>query len=671
MPIETLRPITEFRATRHVLLAVPAAAFLLLIAAPAIAAELQEGVVEEMRFLKEETVSIAVGHEQPISEAPSNVYVITDEDIRQSGATDIPTVLRRIPGIEVMQMTGADFNVSARGDNQLQANKLLAMVDGRSIYNDVQGFVLWKAIPVTLAEIKRIEVLKGPASALYGFNAFDGVVNIITKSPEEMKGTTLQFGGGEFGTITSSAVQAGTYEKLGYRLSVGRDQNNQWRNRDALALRSHKFNVETHYALTGESKLVVSGGLVDLNRFDGVLFESSLSRSNASQAYANIGYETPNTFVRSYWMESTYNPDILPHPFLDGLFHGTDRDGHSPLSFTTNTYNLDGQHALKFGTSLRFTYGVNYRRNTVSGNGVDTSAIEDRLGLYIQNEWKPVRELTVVAGVRYDLDTFIHPTVSPRIAILLSPKPEQVFRAAFSVGYRPPTLFETHADLRFPSPFNPPGTPPLKFLGTTNQIPEQIVSYEIGYQEWFFKHRLRIRADLFANLLRDLFDPRFDNSLRTVFLENRKERANIVGGEAGIEFLATSWLSGFVNYSSRHIGTNFGGNVTRAGPAYKVNAGLRGEWDNGLSGEVTVHHVAAATYPIDPDFDNTPLFGIPVPDARVGSYNLLNLRAGYRFWHEKAEVAVSIFNALNDRHKEHPLGDTIGSRVMGWLTIRW
>lgn len=80
---------------------------------PAMAAELQEGVVEELRLLKEETVSIAVRHEQPISEAPSNVYVITDEDIRQSGATDIPTLLRRIPGIDVMQMSGADFNVSA------------------------------------------------------------------------------------------------------------------------------------------------------------------------------------------------------------------------------------------------------------------------------------------------------------------------------------------------------------------------------------------------------------------------------------------------------------------------------------------------------------------------------------------------------------------------------
>src|SRR5436853_6972261 len=114
-----------------------------------------QALIPELELIKgEETVSIASRYEQPISQAPSNVYVITDEDIRQSGATDLPTVLRRVPGIEVMQMTGADFNVSVRGDNQLTANKLLVMVDGRSIYVDSQGLVFWKAIPVTLPEIK-------------------------------------------------------------------------------------------------------------------------------------------------------------------------------------------------------------------------------------------------------------------------------------------------------------------------------------------------------------------------------------------------------------------------------------------------------------------------------------------------------------------------------------
>src|SRR6185369_4322482 len=173
--------------------------------------------IPELELIKEEeTVSIASRYEQPISQAPSDVYVITDEDIRNSGATEIPTILRRIPGMEVMQTTGADFNVSVRGNNQLEANKLLVMVDGRSIYVDVAGVVHWKLLPVTLPEIKRIEVLKGPASAVYGFNSFDGIINIITKSPQEMKGTTLQFGGGSYGTISSAAIQAGTAGNFGY-----------------------------------------------------------------------------------------------------------------------------------------------------------------------------------------------------------------------------------------------------------------------------------------------------------------------------------------------------------------------------------------------------------------------------------------------------------------------
>ena len=96
--------------------------------------------IPELQLIKEEeTVSIASRYEQPISQAPSNVHVITDEDIRHSGATDIPTILRRIPGIEVMQMSGADFNVSARGNNQPFANKMLVLVDGRSIYIDEIG----------------------------------------------------------------------------------------------------------------------------------------------------------------------------------------------------------------------------------------------------------------------------------------------------------------------------------------------------------------------------------------------------------------------------------------------------------------------------------------------------------------------------------------------------
>ena len=638
--------------------------------------ESANAVAEELELLKEEeTVSIAVRHEQPISQAPSNVYVITDEDIRQSGAPDLPTVLRRIPGMEVMQTTGADFNVSMRGDNQLAANKLLVMVDGRSIYIDAQGLVLWKLLPVTLPEIKRIEVLKGPASALYGYNAFDGIINIITKSPDEIKGTTLQFGGGEFGTISSSAIHAGKVDKFGYRLSIGHDQNGQWRNRDALAFRDYKFNIHTEYAISNESMFKLSGGLVDSNRFDGPLSRFSISQTTPVQAYVNVAYERPNFFLRSWWLETNSTSFESPS-FLGGLAsHGLDRNFNRLNPFRANTYNIEAQHSIELGATNRFSYGANYRHNTLSANIIDQFRREDRLGFYVQDEWKVARPLTIVAGARYDLDTFINPTVSPRIAFLYQPIPDHTFRTSFSIAYRPPTLLDSHLDVRsvvtLPPPF--PSPPPTRTTGSMNLDPEKIMSYEVGYQGWYLKHRLRLRVDLFFNRISELI------SFQSGSTPTNQGEADIYGGEAGVEFIATRWLSGFANYSYQEVSQTFTEDVRRAAPRFKYNAGLRGEWDNGVSTEIAFHHYGAVTYPINQAFFSFAPFGIVAPNARVGSYNLLNFRIGYRFWQQRAasgymreaEVAFAAFNALNDRHREYPLGDTIGSRVMGWLTLKF
>ncbi len=645
---------------------------------------------EELELLKEEeTVSIASRYEQPISQAPSNVYVITDEDIRQSGAIDLPTVLRRVPGLEVMQVTGADFNVSARGDNQPFANKMLVMVDGRSIYLDVQGTVFWKSIPVTLPEIKRIEVLKGPASAVYGLNAFDGVINIITKSPEEMNGTTLQFGGGEQGTISSAGIHAGTVGKFGYRLSLGRDQTQQWRDRDALAFRSHKFNVQTEYALSAVSKLQVSGGLVETNRYDGQVGEVTSNSTRPSLGYANVLYEQGAFLIRAWWSGYTDDPTISPSSQLANVLRITDRNGSSTNPFSGNTYNVDLQHAANLWATNRMLYGLTYRHNSLSSSAIDQFSREDRLGLFLQDEWRPITALTIVAGLRYDLHTQINGTWSPRVAILYQPFEGHTFHLSGSVAYRPPTLFESHQDQRvtttiptgLPFPFPPTVSSTVPVTGSTRLAPEQIISYEAGYQGWYWKHRLRLRADAFFNHVSDLIGSRIAPSGASEFV-NDQGAADIYGGEAGIEFLATRWLSGFANYAYEEISQSFSGTVRRGAPRSKVSAGLRAEWENGLSGEIGYYYVGGATYPIAQSLKllaDVPTTGVIVPSERIDSYNLLNMRAGYRFWQQKAaagymrdaEVAVSVFNALNDEHKEHPLGDLIGRRVMGWLTLRF
>ena len=310
----------------------------------------------------------------------------------------------------------------------------------------------------------------------------------------------------------------------------------------------------------------------------------------------------------------------------------------------------------------------------MSSNAISAFSQENRFGLYVQDEWHASSNVTLVGGARYDLDTFINPTISPRVALIYQPMSEHTFRAALSVSYRPPTIAEMRADLRASS--NPPLPPSTAFIIGPNALaPEQIISYEVGYQGWFFRHRVRVRSDLFYNHISDLISTRnVTPTLATSF--NDRGDADIYGGEAGVEYLATEWLSGFANLSYQEINQSFTGRVQRGGPQLKWNIGLRGDWDSGLNGEAGLYHVDGAVYPPGQSFSSLSDAGlVTLPDPRVGSYNLLNLRAGYRFWQQKAaagymrdaEVAISVFNALNDEHKEHPLGDLIARRVMGWI----
>jgi iron complex outermembrane receptor protein len=318
------------------------------------------------------------------------------------------------------------------------------------------------------------------------------------------------------------------------------------------------------------------------------------------------------------------------------------------------------------------TYGLNYRHNTFSCNCISSFGKENRLGMYVQGEWSILPSVNVIGGLRYDLHTQINPTYSPRLAVLYTPIPGHTLRAQASVAYRPPTLFETYEDVRLtPTVANPlfPTSNPI--TGSRNLHPEKIVSYELGYQGWFYRHRIRVRADLFFNRISNLISLESTSIMTTTVNSDKTE---IYGGEAGVEFQAASWLTGFANYSFQEIGSNITGLGRRGAPQSKVNAGLRGEWDNGINGEVVLHYVGSATYPLAQSFE---IFGVS-PGTWVSDYTLLNFRAGYRFWEQdtaagarrSAEAAVSVFNALDDGHKEHPLGDLIERRVMAWLTLK-
>jgi iron complex outermembrane receptor protein len=627
---------------------------------------------DDLQFLAEETVVTSSYEEQPISEAPSNIYVIRAEDIEQSGATDLPTLLRWIPGISVIERTGGQFNVSARGDNQELANKMLILIDGRSAYIDAQGVAPWKGLPVSLQEIQRVEVLKGPASSIYGFNAFDGVINIITKTPKEAKGITAQIGGGEFGTIRSTAIYANRHDRLGYRLAYSHDQNNKWRDRNSLAYRANRFNGLVNYHLPNQGNIRVEGGLIDSNRLDAAAEIVQFDTPN-TLSYARIGYEQENFFVRAFWSRQTNTVDFMPVPPLTGIISVEDSSGRSSgIPFDNTTYNVISQGQRSIGTTHTLIAGLNYRHNSLSSTQISSFSREERLGLYLQDEWRPLKQAWLNAGIRLDLHSEINPTYSPRIALFYSPIADHTFRISGTVGYRAPTLLETNGDtVTTVTVFGFSTTNTLE--GSSNLKPEKIVSYEAEYQGWFWNHRLRPRLALFWNHITNLIGVETTSMTSSTYF-NTSAVADIRGVEVGVEFLATPWLRGFANYSYQDTKQSITGNLRRGGPSSMVNAGLNLNFDNGLNGNVVFHYVGSATYPVRPEFAQFSGLGLipanAIPNDRVPSYTLLNLRGGYWFWNKQAELAVSVYNTLNDRHREYPTGPVIGSRVMGWFTLK-
>ena len=247
------------------------------------------------------------------------------------------------------------------------------------------------------------------------------------------------------------------------------------------------------------------------------------------------------------------------------------------------------------------------------------------------------------------------------------------------VAYRPPTMFESfalnQAVITLPPPAISP--PPTVARGSSNLDPERIISYELGYQGWFWAHRLRLRANLFFNHITDLINV-ITVSPGVASYINIPGQADIYGGEVGMEALLTQWFTGFANVTYQDVGQSFIDTSKRGVPQWIINAGLRGNFGTTWNGELLFHHVASTDYPLtNTILQLAPLSGMGPPSQTVGSYNLLNLRLGYRFWQEtttdgsrrEAELALSVFNALNDTHREHPLGDLLGTRVMGWLTV--
>jgi iron complex outermembrane recepter protein len=297
--------------------------------------------------------------EQKLSRIASAIFVITQEDIRTSGATNLPDVLRLVPGLDVAQINGNAWEISSRGFNAQYADKLLVLIDGRTVYSPVFAGVYWDVQDVPLEDIDRIEVIRGPGATVWGANAVNGVINIITKSAKETLGGLLTAGGGTHEPGFGVAQYGGNLSQAtGYRLFVkGFDYNSfpslsGQSGHDGFNLLHGGFRVDS--TLSKQDSLTVQGDLYEGHEED--LVNNTILTPPFGEVF------TESSSLSGGNVLGRWNHTFSPHSdtSLQVYF---DRAARNSILYgeSTNTSDIDFQHHISWGSRQDFVWGAGYR----------------------------------------------------------------------------------------------------------------------------------------------------------------------------------------------------------------------------------------------------------------------------------------------------------------------
>jgi outer membrane receptor protein involved in Fe transport len=667
-----------------------------------------KGLVGEAKtedIFKETVITASRGAQTPL-DAPNSTTIITRQDIQLSGITRIPELLRRAAGTDVMQVTGGDTNVSLRGFNSRLANKLLVLVNGRSVYNDILGSTYWETLSVDVDQIDRIEVVRGPGSALYGANAFAGVVNIITIAPGEGKsGVRTGFGDGLQGY--GSAWVTGRQGDVSYRASAGYTRYPKWTKEAApdrvdlvtqpgvdqnLGAQNFRMDLRTTTKIDETKRFQLGGGYArsDLNFYGiGPFNDFNLATETAD---ASAAYESEYLNVRAYYVRLNAK---------GGLSYAY--GGHTlyPTEAVQNTFNGEVEFTRKFNAPKALSHdihvGIGYRLKNINWNYlIDDPPIENWGSIFLQDTLGFTKYMSLVLSGRLDYVPYLQRVVpSGRASFIVKPTQEQAIRLSGSNAFRTPTFLESYLNLPLEvalpgaeliSTSNPPDKPGFILE------PEQVTTVEASYlnqQSDLFEVEVNAYYNRVSNLTR-LDVPRFitlsgkqdgqgglnpETGRYTVAYGgwlNSCDVYHVVGGELGARAYPVEGLDLFANYA-----INFSNQEKPAScpfvsdqrtSQHKLNAGVQLRTKAGFSGEVTFHFQSAQEWTEQvTTADNIVETQFPLPE-----YALLNARLGYRFWKDRMEVSATVFNALADVSgppaQHHPFGNRVGRRFMGFFS---
>ncbi len=455
--------------------------------------------------------------EQQLVNAPATVSVVTADVIASTPATNYAEFFRAVPGVNLSQTSARDFNITMRGASSTLATSTLALLDGRSLYLDFFGFVAWDLLPVNPNELRQIEVIRGPASAVWGANAMNGVVNFISKTPRELNGNSATLTLGTFGRDIDGGQQLGQGTLWGINATHARAVNDQW----AYKISAGGYTSDPFARPTGIIPTPTGTGTTPYPNF-------ANSGTSQPKLDARVDYDAEKyklVFAGGYsGTDGIFHTGIGPFDSDGvGIGYGSIRYTRGGLKFNafTNQLNGDASGLLSIGTNGRpilfkfntksydveignvnaigtrsvLSYGGNLRYNTFDLSIAPRGDSRTEMGFYVQDELFLNQYLRINLGARLDkFDNIEDPVFSPRVAVIIKPQADHAFRLSYNKAFRSPSLINNFLETTILNQLdlaaiNPgfaalPGRNyafPVRAVGNEDLTEESIESYEIGY----------------------------------------------------------------------------------------------------------------------------------------------------------------------------------------------
>lgn len=660
----------------------------------------------------EETVVVSASKtEEKLVNAPATMTVIGAPLIERATSQNFAELLRTVPGLNITQVSARDINVTSRAATGTLATGQLALLDGRSLYQDFFGFVMWDFLPVNLNEIKQVEVIRGPASAVWGANAVYGVVNVITKSPREMQGTSAIFGVGAFERTNGADAGSlwylsGTHaqainDRWAYKLSAGGYSQDPLSRPTGIIPGSPGAGTKyPDYKNTGTTQPKFDGR-VDYDYEDGrkLSFSGGVSGTEGIM-HSGIGpFDIDSGSVMSYGRVNFTRKGLRGAAFVQALNgDATNLIARDPkgqfvtFAFNTRTADFELSNVQTYASRHVVTYGGNLRFNAFDLSIAPQADNRTEFGVYAQDEIFLSKYFRWSLGARVDRFDYLNDFVfSPRTTFMIKPEENQTIRLSYNRAYRAPSVINNFLDVTLTEPINLGQTYLLPYfpVGNTDLTETSLDAYELGYTG-IIGGRTVLSGAVYVNKTKnDILFTEVPNSRWTAanpppgwplppqaitaatggagfpahFTYLNFGKTTQKGLELGVDTTMNKYASFFVNYSYQAKPEPDGFNISELNlpPKNRFNIGTSLTY-NRVFGNLSVGFTDSAFWQdvLDDRYHGT-----------TDSFTVVNGGFGVRWAKDRVTTSVKATNLGNQNVQQHVFGDITKRQVVGELKVQF